>query len=219
MVRRGRSKSRKRFKQACFAAAIAATFYAYQLGLRGSSEQLSSAYQHAKTWAQDYTTRPEASWRQATEKLNDLLPPEGAPTRFDLTGRVVRINDGDTISVLDADKAQHSIRFYGIDTPEYDQPYGDAASAALTQLLADEIVGIMVKDVDRLGRTVGVVYQGEININLQMIRNGHAWWYRHYASANRELKSAEQFAKLNKLGLWSGANPIPPWDWRRGKRQ
>ncbi len=133
------SKSRKRLKQTCFAVLAAAAFCVYQYGLTGSLEQFSSVYQHAKTWAKEYTTRPEAGWRQATEKLNDLLPSTGASTRFDLTARVVRINDGDTISVLDENKAQHSIRFYGIDTPEYDQPYGNAASAALSHLLADEM--------------------------------------------------------------------------------
>ncbi|MFT4824782.1 MAG: endonuclease YncB(thermonuclease family) [Halioglobus sp.] len=193
-------------------------FCVYQYGLPSSLEQVSDAYHRAQSRAKEYIARPEAGWRQGAQKLNDLLPKEGVPTRFDLTGRVVRVADGDTISVLDANKQQHSIRFYGIDTPEYDQPHGSAASVALKELLADETVGILVKDVDRLGRTVGIVYWNETNINLEMVKNGHAWWYRHYASANRELKAAEQFAKLNKLGLWSGANPVPPWDWRRGKR-
>jgi len=191
----------------------------YQYGTSGSIEQLSKAYHLAQSWAKDYISRPEASWRKATDALNDLLPDQRVPTRFDLTGRVVRIADGDTISVLDANNQQHSIRFYGIDTPEYNQPHGRRASTALSELLADEHVDIVVKDVDRLGRTVGVVYLGNTNINVEMIKNGHAWWYRHYAATNRELKSAEQLAKLNKLGLWSRENPVAPWDWRRGERE
>lgn len=218
MLKKSNLRSGARLKRACFAALAVLGFCAYQFGLPSSFEQVSDAYARAQSWAKEYIARPEASWRQATQKLNDLLPREGVPTRFDLTGRVVRVVDGDTISVLDANKQQHRIRFYGIDTPEYDQPHGSAASIALKKLLADETVHILVKDVDRLGRTVGVVYWDDININLEMVKTGHAWWYRHYASANRELKAAEQFAKLNKLGLWSGTNPVPPWDWRRGKR-
>ena len=41
-----------------------------------------------------------------------------------LTGRVVRVTDGDTIVVLDANNAQHKIRLTGIDAPERDQAYG-----------------------------------------------------------------------------------------------
>lgn len=219
MAKISKSNFPLKIKLICIAAIVAASFCVYQYGISGSLEQFSNARQHLQSWAKEYISRPEAGWRKATDKFNDLLPTEGVPTHFDLTGRVVRVADGDTISVLDVNNQQHNIRFYGIDTPEYNQPYGRSASAALTKLLADETVHIVVKDVDRLGRTVGVVYRGGTNINLEMIRNGHAWWYRRYAQANRELKSAEHTAKLNKLGLWSGESPVPPWDWRRGKRQ
>ncbi len=35
-----------------------------------------------------------------------------------ITGRVVGVADGDTITVLDANKVQHKIRLSGIDAPE-----------------------------------------------------------------------------------------------------
>ncbi len=35
-----------------------------------------------------------------------------------ITGKVVGIADGDTITILDSNKVQHKIRLYGIDTPE-----------------------------------------------------------------------------------------------------
>lgn len=38
-----------------------------------------------------------------------------------ITGRVVSVADGDTITVLDADKVQHKIRLAGIDAPEKKQ--------------------------------------------------------------------------------------------------
>jgi endonuclease YncB( thermonuclease family) len=41
-----------------------------------------------------------------------------------LTGRVVRVTDGDTIVVLDASKAQHKIRLQGIDALERGQAFG-----------------------------------------------------------------------------------------------
>ena len=50
----------------------------------------------------DYASRPDASWREATEKLEELgAEREGTPLPdFGLTGRVVRVADGDTLSVL-----------------------------------------------------------------------------------------------------------------------
>jgi endonuclease YncB( thermonuclease family) len=46
-----------------------------------------------------------------------------------ITGKVVSVADGDTITVLDATKKQHKIRFHGIDTPETKQPFGSRAKA------------------------------------------------------------------------------------------
>ncbi|MEH6581753.1 MAG: thermonuclease family protein [Halioglobus sp.] len=175
-------------------------------------------YQHVSSTVLDYTSRPEAGWRKASETLNDLVPAEGNPGTFDFTGTVVRVFDGDTVSVLDSSGSQHRVRLHGIDTPEYDQPHGRQASRALQQLLADRKVGIVVKDIDRLDRTVAVVYLDGVNINLSMVSTGDAWWYRHYASSDRALRLAERGAQDKRLGLWGAKDPVPPWEWRRGRR-
>lgn len=39
-----------------------------------------------------------------------------------VTGRVVSVADGDTVTVLDAEKVQHKIRLAGIDAPEKRHP-------------------------------------------------------------------------------------------------
>ncbi len=38
-----------------------------------------------------------------------------------LTGKVVKVADGDSITVLDSTNTQHRIRLQGIDAPETDQ--------------------------------------------------------------------------------------------------
>jgi endonuclease YncB( thermonuclease family) len=191
---------------------------AYEYVNKGRVSWPESVYSGLVNTVEEYALRPEAAWRRASEKLNDLVPTELSPASFDIVGRVVRVADGDTISVLDGNKDQYKIRFYGIDTPEYDQPHGGAASKALAQRLANKTVGVVVKDIDRLGRTVGMVYLDGVNINVEMVKAGHAWWYQHYAESNRALKMAQGYAQSHHLGIWKTVDPIPPWDWRRGKR-
>jgi len=134
---------------------------------------------------------------------------------YDLSGRVVRVADGDTLTVLDAENRQYEIRLHGIDTPEFGQPYRSAAKRALADRVAGEGVGIDVKDTDRYGRTVGVVYLGAKNINVYMVRSGYAWWYKKYAPFSDALREAERQARADGLGLWAYTDPIPPWEWRR----
>ncbi len=161
-----------------------------------------------------------SGWGRITTTLENLgAAREGDPVpEFDLSGRVVRVADGDTVSLLDADKKQHKIRLFGIDTPEQDQPYGKSAKRALAGLVADKQVGVVVVEIDDYGRRVGTVYRDTTNINAAMVSGGHAWWYRHYAPHERHLAAAEQAAREQGRGLWAEADPVPPWDWRRGRR-
>ena len=89
--------------------------------------------------------------------------------------------------------------------------------------MAKKVLGkvVQVDDLgkDRYGRMLGVVRLGTRNINLELVREGWAWWYRKYAPKNKELASAEAVARRAKRGLWAGAKPIPPWDWRQSERE
>ena len=137
---------------------------------------------------------------------------------YELSGKVVKIADGDTLTILDAQRVKHKIRLDGIDTPEYDQPHFGAAKRALSKLVANKTVGITVKDTDTYGRTVGVVYVDGRSVNLAMVRAGHAWWYKRYAGLNETLRAAQEHAQAYELGLWKDPNPVAPWEWRRQRR-
>ena len=125
--------------------------------------------------------------------------------------RVKRIVDGDTVHMKDGTK----VRLHGIDTPERDQPYGKQATHNLDKLIG-QTVFVVERDTDRYGRLVGSLYTPEgVNVNLEMVCNGSAWWYERYAKNNRAMSACQAEAKEAGLGLWADDDPMPPWEWRR----
>ena len=134
-------------------------------------------------------------------------------------GKVVSVTDGDTIKVFNAEKGQVKIRLYGIDTPEKAQPYGKSAGKYLASLIAGAVVEVESVTKDRYGRTVGIVWNGETNINQDMVRSGYAWVYQRYCDKPfcEDWLALEDEAKTDKLGLWQEPDPVPPWEWRRRK--
>jgi endonuclease YncB( thermonuclease family) len=126
--------------------------------------------------------------------------------------KLKRISDGDTVVTTEDIR----IRLWGIDTPERDQRYGSDATAALTEMLYNQQLYLETKDVDRYGRTVGVIYTADGNeVNLELVCDGHAWWYERYAERAIDYKQCQEDAQKNKRGLWAEEDPLAPWDWRR----
>lgn len=151
----------------------------------------------------------------------------------DVTGRVVSVTDGDTIKVLDANKAQHKVRLTGIDAPERKQPYGEVSKEYLAKLVAGKEVFVESDKNDRYGRVLGKVWvqpsdcptcDKTLDANHAQVVAGMAWWYRYYSkqqsTENRgRYESAEVEAKTSARGLWADPNPINPYDWRKKQRE
>ena len=140
-----------------------------------------------------------------------------------LEGRVVGVADGDTITVLDADHVPHKIRLSGIDVPETAQAFGNRSKESLSDLVFAKAVTVETKKKDRNGRDVGKVLVNGVDANLEQVQRGFAWHYKAYEreqSANdRKLYDlAESEAKAVKRGLWRDAEPLPPWEFRKTKR-
>lgn len=145
------------------------------------------------------------------------LPVEAAT----LQGTVVGVSDGDTITVLDADRVAHKIRLAGIDAPEKSQPFGSRSKQRLSDMVFAKRVDVDWSKIDRYGRTIGKVLVSGIDANLNQIRAGMAWHYKAYekeqSSEDRgKYARAEAEARSRKTGLWRDASPIPPWDFRHG---
>lgn len=139
------------------------------------------------------------------------------------TGKVIGVADGDTLTLLDADKNRHRIRLDGIDAPERSQPFGQRARQSLASLAHGRIAQAHCGKVDRYGRAVCRVTVDGVDVGLEQIRRGLAWHYVRYAgeqgAADRTAYAqAERAARSSGTGLWSYRDPTPPWDFRRAQR-
>lgn len=137
-----------------------------------------------------------------------------------LHGHVVAVADGDTITILTVQKEQIKVRLTEIDAPEKDQPYGQKSKQALSDLVFKKDVKVTSDATDRYGRTLGRVFVNDNDVNLYMAVNGHAWAYTKYLT-DPSIKEGEDKARDSFLGLWGlqADQIMPPWEWRRAKRQ
>lgn len=147
----------------------------------------------------------------------------------DFTGKVVAVADGDTLTVL-RDKEQVKIRLSGIDAPEKAQAFGNVAKQRMSDMVFGKEVRVDDRKKDKYGRTIGRVWVTSaecqasdcpktLDAGMALLTMGLAWHYKKYekeqSEEEREQYSfAETEARGKKVGLWSDAEPVPPWEWR-----
>lgn len=139
-----------------------------------------------------------------------------------LTGTIVGVTDGDTVKLLTADKREVKIRLYGVDAPEKAQAFGQKAKQFSSELVFGKEAQVEVIDIDRYGRSVGVVRVGEgsATLNERLVESGFAWRYPQYCKREplcANLAALEKDARAKSRGLWTDTGPTPPWDWRKKK--
>lgn len=135
-----------------------------------------------------------------------------------LTGKVISVADGDTITILSADNTQYKIRLHQIDAPEKGQGFGSASKKSLSNMVYKKEVTIEKVDTDKYGRIVGKVLLDGEDINLKQVQNGMAWVYKEYAR-DQSYFDAETTAKNGRSGLWDNPNAVAPWEFRRGVKE
>lgn len=138
-----------------------------------------------------------------------------------LAGTVTKVIDGDTLDVRLA-SGSVTVRLHSVDAPEWDQPYGRDAFAALYALIANKDVEIEVIEQDRYDRQVAVVHVEGVNVNASLVQQGHAWAYRDFLT-DLDYCRWEGTAREQRKGIWAlpVANQVAPWEWRdldRGER-
>lgn len=136
---------------------------------------------------------------------------------LELIGKVVKVSDGDTVTILTEDKTQHKIRLNDIDAPEKKQAFGNKAKDNLAKYIAGKTVTVQYQKKDKYKRILGTIFYQNKDINLQQVKDGYAWVYKKYSN-NQTYYNAEKLARENKRGLWNDKNPIAPWEFRKKKK-
>ena len=138
-----------------------------------------------------------------------------------VTGTVIKVSDGDTIRVVTPEQTKLKIRLYGIDAAEMlgtdSQRYAPDARKALEIKIKGRQVKLDIMDVDKYRRLVSIVWLDGRNINLEMIREGHAEVFIEYLKPpyREPFLEAEREAKSAKLGIWSLTDYERPRDFRK----
>lgn len=135
-----------------------------------------------------------------------------------INGTVTRITDGDTVTLTSLAGERIKVRLNAIDAPEKKQAFSKASSRSLAKLCLNQSARVVTNKLDKYGRSIGDLFCNGIFANEYLVSNGFAWVYRKYSNDARLLK-LEANAHASYIGLWSDPEPLPPWEWRKAKRE
>lgn len=135
------------------------------------------------------------------------------------TGKIVKVHDGDTVTVLNRDGSFSTLRLANIDAPEITQDAGTASRDRLRGLIYGRNMAIEptmgANGVELAqGRTVGTIKdRNNVDYNLGQVESGNALAYRDFLRDPAMLE-AEQRAQASRAGLWAHPGGIDPAAYR-----
>lgn len=135
---------------------------------------------------------------------------------------VERVIDGDSIVVVRSETGKkETIRLFGVDCPEFAQPYGKEATDLTRSTVTGKKVSIVAMDVDKNGRTVAaVVCLGDgATLQDELLKAGLAWVDPRFCKNCKVWKKLQREAAQAKRGLWQDDEPTAPWKWRKNRRE
>lgn len=137
-----------------------------------------------------------------------------------LRGIVTDVPDGKSI-VIFSNNRKLTVVLEGVEAPELKQEFGDVARQHLESLILNKPVEVEFSEIQP-GHVVGRVTCNKLDIGLQVIRDGAAWYDRREEVALTDVErgvyaDAEQSARNEQRGIWQDGTPMPPWEWRRAE--
>jgi len=139
-----------------------------------------------------------------------------------LRGLASEVPNGNSI-VIRSNGQRLTIFLKGVDAPELKQEFGDEARQHLASLVLGKAIEVQVDELPD-GHVVGKVICDRMDIGLQVIRDGVAWYDTTKVNSlsdeeRRSYVDAEQAARTELRGIWEIGSPMPPWEWRRAEAE
>lgn len=155
---------------------------------------------------------PSPTRPKPTGSTLPLPSPYATPTAGEVAARVTHVTDGDTIEVIIDGRAE-TVRYIGIDTPEYGLPYYQEALDANRALVEGQEIRLEpdITPRDRYGRILAYVYLASgVFVNGELVSQGWASsvTYAPDTKHQAELDALEAEAQSQQLGMWLEASPV-----------
>ena len=135
-----------------------------------------------------------------------------------LSGTVIGVVDGDTLTIVDAQKRRYRVRLGQVDAPESKQAFGIKTARSLYSLCFRKTAQVEWQAKDQHNRHIGQVTCEGVDANAAQVRRGMAWVSPKSTQPGSPLYELEAYARIRGIGLWADPQPVPPWDWRTGKQ-
>src|SRR5687767_15969080 len=103
-----------------------------------------------------------------------FLAPHAAAAET-IEGNVIRVASGDTLTIMDARKREHTVRLAEIDAPERKQAFGAQSRKSLSALCFNKAAQVEWREKDGNGRYIGHVICAGVNASAEQVRRGSAW--------------------------------------------
>ncbi len=176
-------------------------------------------------------TATAAASRAARGKApqEDKTAAQNEPSNAEPWGVVRAVVSAARVVVVTPDEARIDVRLLGVEPPVPPrparhatpavpgQPFGREAEQYLRDLVLDKQVLLETHGNDRQRWTLAVVWLGDINVNLTLVKEGLAWMSPSVSvpRVRAEMNVAERQAQVGKYGLWALPAPQPPWEYRK----
>ena len=120
----------------------------------------------------------------------------------DITGRVIAVDTGDTIRIAAADGGSVTVRLSDIGAPRESAFYAPSSRQLLENIVLDKTVRVETIGPPSTGRIVGHVYRGLLDVNLELVKAGAAWYCMEYSNDTSYMPYQSEAIRLQR-GLWS----------------
>ncbi|MEM7555645.1 MAG: thermonuclease family protein [Cyanobacteria bacterium P01_A01_bin.84] len=138
---------------------------------------------------------------------------------------VTRVATGNTLEISSLREQINlitQVRLIGTDAASRRQtPFGYRAQKRLQELIGDKpvVLEFDTQRKDNYGRTLAYIWQDDVLLNEQLIKEGHALFVARSPNHKYDLRleRAQHFARIMGKGIWNPKEPmrLTPTEYRR----